>query len=297
MNQFINQLERKYGKYAIKNISLYLALLFAGGYLIYALDASFFNYISLNPYMLMRGQIWRLVTWIIIPPSLGINMFFVLLLLYVFYNFGNNLERAIGAFRYNLYLFSGMFFTVIGSLILLVYVYLAVPEGSLTPEIAEPLFANMAMSFSTFYIYMSIFLAVAVIMPDMQILLMFILPVKMKYIGIIYGFVILLDFIQNGTAGRIVVGASLLNFLIFFFMMRKNNIPSTKQIKRKVVHNFEEKKVKYNTRHKCAVCGVTDEQAPEREFRYCSKCHGNYEYCDQHLYTHTHVTGGEEDGE
>ena len=48
-------------------------------------------------------------------------------------------------------------------------------------------------------------------------------------------------------------------------------------------------------RHKCAVCGRTELDAPDLEFRYCSKCAGDHEYCSEHLYTHTHVTedGGE----
>lgn len=41
--------------------------------------------------------------------------------------------------------------------------------------------------------------------------------------------------------------------------------------------------------HKCAVCGRTDKDSPGMEFRYCSKCEGNYEYCMDHLYTHKHV--------
>ena len=44
------------------------------------------------------------------------------------------------------------------------------------------------------------------------------------------------------------------------------------------------------THHKCAVCGRTEKDDPNLEFRYCSKCEGNLEYCMDHLYTHKHVT-------
>jgi len=297
MNAAINKLERKYGKYAISNISLYLVLLYAAAYVIIALDESLLNYISLNPYAIMRGQIWRIVTWIIIPPSLQIS-FFTLLLLYVFYMFGTNLERSIGAFRYNLYLLSGMFFTFIGALITMAYLFIAIPE--LTHSAVEhadrmALFASVAMSFSTFYVYMSIFLAVAVVMPDMTILLMFILPVKMKYIGIIYGFVICLEVLSGNIFTRIVIIASMLNFLIFFWLNRPNMMKiSPQQILKRAVYKHEVNKTKVVAKHKCSTCGVTNEQAPEREFRYCSKCDGNYEYCDLHLYTHAHVTKHEE---
>lgn len=287
MEQYIFKLERKFGKYAIKNISMYLVLLYAIGYVIYALDSSLFNYISLNPYAILRGQIWRLFSWIIIPPSLGINPIFMVLLLYVFYNFGSSLERAMGTFRYNLYLISGMLFTVLGSFILLIYLYLA----NLVPEAdgAALLFTMLAVQFSTFYVYMSIFLALAVVIPNMEILLMFILPVKMKYLAYVYGFIILLNFIQSNLIGKIVIATSMLNFLIFFISARKRNYPSPTHILRRAVHNKEVKNVKEKTKHKCTTCGVTQENDKEREFRFCSKCHGNHEYCDKHLYTHEHI--------
>jgi len=298
MNAAINKLERKYGKYAISNISLYLVLLYAAAYVLFALDQSLLNYISLNPYAIMRGQIWRIVTWIMIPPSLYVN-FLTLLLLYVFYMFGTNLERAIGAFRYNLYLLSGMVFTFIGALIAMAYLFIAFPEltSVVSHENRMAFFADVAMSFSTFYVYMSIFMAVAVIMPDMTILLMFILPVKMKYLGIIYGFVIFLEVLSGNFFTRVVVIASMLNFLIFFWMNRPKLLKvSPQQIFKRAVYKHEVKKTKVVARHKCFTCGVTSEQAPEREFRYCSKCEGNYEYCDVHLYTHVHVSKGESGG-
>ena len=42
-------------------------------------------------------------------------------------------------------------------------------------------------------------------------------------------------------------------------------------------------------KHKCAICGRTEHDGDDIEFRYCSRCVGNYEYCLEHLYTHTHV--------
>ena len=297
VNTIINNLERKYGKYAIKNISLYLVLLYAAAYVIIALDVSLLNYVSLNPYAIMRGQIWRLVTWIMIPPALSIN-FFTLLLLYIFYNFGTSLERTIGAFRYNLYLLSGMVFTFIGALIVMAYLFISVPElVYMGNEERMLIFSTVATSFSTFYVYMSIFMALAVVIPDMTILLMFILPVKMKYIAIIYGFTMILEFIATNIFNRIVIVASMLNFLIFFLITRPV-VKSPSLFVKRAINRHEIKRVKPEktaARHRCFICGVTGEDAPEREFRYCSKCEGNYEYCDVHLYTHEHVVKQEEE--
>jgi hypothetical protein len=132
-------------------------------------------------------------------------------------------------------------------------------------------------------------LAIAVILPDMTIYLMFIIPIKMKFVGIFYGLGIVFSFLLSDTVDRVVIVASLLNFIIFFMAVYRKPALSPKQIKRKAAYRGEMKKVLYTGGHKCAICGVTDKSAPEREFRYCSKCQGNYEYCDEHLYTHAHV--------
>jgi hypothetical protein len=282
MKNFISKLEKKFGKYAIRRISLYLALLYGVGYVIQVYNPHFLDAISLNPYAIIRGEVWRLITWIMIPPA-AFDPLWTLLSLFFFYRFGMIVEQTIGTFRFNIYLFSGLLFTILGAFVLMIYTYIADPLFIIT--------AGNAVYFSTYYVKMSVFLAMAVILPEMQIFLMFIIPIKMKYMGMVYGLLITLDFIRSGMIGRFVIIASLLNFLIFFYLIYRNkNQITTEQKIRRAVYRQEIKKVKTVTRHKCAVCGVTDEQEPEREFRFCSKCKGSYEYCDQHLYTHSHVT-------
>jgi hypothetical protein len=296
MNYYIEKLEKRFGKYAVPNISVYLAVLYAVGYLIEAIDPNWLNLLRLNPYQILHGEVWRLVTWFIIP-YMGFNVVFVLLSLYVFCMFGSHLEAEMGTFRYNLYLFAGLIFTVLGSFVLQAYMYLSQMMVGASPEAVEQIFAVLATYFSTYYVFMSIFLAIAVALPNMTIYVMFILPVKMKYLGIIYGFLILLDFIGSNIFNRVVIAASLLNFIIFFTAVYRKPIRSPKQARRAVAYRREAKKVRYVGGHKCSVCGVTEKDAPERECRYCSTCHGNYEYCDEHLYTHAHIEKEVEEGE
>jgi hypothetical protein len=293
MNYYIEKLEKKFGKYAVPNISVYLAVLYAVGYLIEAINPILLDYLRLNPYRILHGEVWRLVTWFIIP-YMGFNVFFVLLSLYVFCMFGNHLEAEMGTFRYNLYLFAGLVFTVLGAFVLQAYLFLSQALAGASPEAVEQIFAALATYFSTYYVFMSIFLAIAAVLPDMTIYVMFVLPVKMKYLGIIYGFLILLSFIGSNIFNRVVIAASLLNFIIFFTLVHKKGTVSPGQKRQQAAYRQKVKKVNYVGGHKCAICGVTDKDAPEREFRYCSKCHGNYEYCDEHLYTHAHVAEGEE---
>lgn len=287
--RFLNKLERKFGKYAIQNISLMLIICYGFGYAIQFVNPSFLNYLTLNPYLILHGQIWRLVTWILVPPS-GFG-FFTIISLYFYYWLGTMLERTWGTFRYNVFLLSGMLFTVLGSFVLLAYCYI-----TLAPQIAllgaKTVFTEgisyYFASFSTYYVNLSIFLAFALTFPDMQVLLFFIIPIKIKWLGLIDAVMTLMAFIYSGIAGKIIIGASLLNVLVFFFATRDMVRMSPKQIRRRQTFRQEVKKGTSVTRHKCAICGRTELDG-NLEFRFCSKCDGNYEYCQDHLFTHEHV--------
>ena len=163
--------------------------------------------------------------------------------------------------------------------------------------LGEDYFTIVSGMFSTYYVNMSIFLAFAATFPNMQVLLFFILPIKVKVLGIIYGAILIYQFIVGyGTnlavlnvANRFVIAASLMNFIVFFLTSRGKIRMTPKQVKRRQEFRREVKKSVKITRHKCAICGRTEETNPELEFRFCSKCDGNYEYCQDHLFTHTHV--------
>ena len=289
----MSNFEKKFGKYAIKNISLVLILFYACGYLINWINPVMFNYLTLNPYaILFKGQIWRLITWLIIPPE---NFsFFTLIMLYFYYSIGTTLERTWGTYRYNLYLFLGIIFTAVGAFAMMGFVYLF-QRDILFAMGAENYFAVLSTMFSTYYVIMSIFLAFAATFPDMQVLLFFFIPIKVKILGIIYGVLLVYEFIAGvgnkylNAANRFVIGASLLNFIVFFLTSRNMIHMSPKQVKRRQEFKREVKQSAKITRHKCAICGRTEETNPELEFRFCSKCDGNYEYCQDHLFTHAHV--------
>lgn len=282
----MSKFERKFGKYAIRNLSLILILCYAFGYLIQLVNANFLGYLTLNPYAVLHGQIWRLVTWLIVPPDMS-NLFFVLIMLYFYYSIGTTLENTWGTYRYNVYIIGGILLTVLGSFLLMGYSYLF---NSVTVDTlgAELYFQSVSRLFSTYYVNMSIFLAFAATFPEAQVLLMFIIPVKIKYLGIIYGVMLGFEFVTCNIYYKFVIAASLMNFIIFWFTSRNRMHLNPKQIHRR--HEFQ-REVKRNTaitRHKCAICGRTELDSPHMQFRFCSKCEGNYEYCEEHLYTHTH---------
>ena len=280
----MSNFEKRFGKYAIANLSLILILCYVVGYVIQLVNANFLLYLTLDPYAILHGQIWRLFTWIIMPPS-SLNPFTIIMLLF-YYNIGTSLERTWGVYRYNVYLFSGMLFTILGSFVWLGIQFLLTGGGVGLKETSM----IVSLLFSTYYVNMSIFLAFAATFPDVQVLLMFIIPVKVKWLGILDGLVLLYDFLfAGGMVTRIVIASSLLNFIIFFLTSRSHIHMTPKQMKRRAEFKQDIRRNSKVTKHKCAICGQTEDDDPNLEFRFCSKCNGNYEYCQQHLFSHTHV--------
>lgn len=285
----MSSFERKFGKYAIKNLSFVLICCYAVGYMLEMIDRSgtLILYLTLDPYAILHGQVWRLVTWILIPPPSG-NIIFTLIMLYFYCSIGTTLERTWGTYRYNVYLFQGMLFTIAGSFLLMGFQYLFHSE-SIALVGPEYYFLVNSLYFSTYYINMSIFLAFAVTFPDVQVMLMFIILIKVKWLGIIEAVFLLLAFIQTDAVNRFVIAASLLNFVVFFITSRNMMHLRPKEIRRRQEFKHDVRRNTGVTKHKCAICGRTEVDSPQMQFRFCSKCDGNYEYCEEHLYTHTHV--------
>lgn len=293
----MSKFEKKFGKYAIKNLSLYLIVCYAFGYIMELVNSDFLMLLALDPYkIIMEFQIWRLFTWVLIPP--GGFSFWVIISLYFYWSLGTSLERTWGTYKYNVYLFTGFLCTIIGS-----FLYLLVGTLQFYPDFKEVGITLMdtmkyvgvtaAYSFSTYYVNMSIMLLFAFTFPDVQVLLMFIIPIKVKWLGIAYalilGYDILVSLIGKAFPTVIVIVMSLLNFVIFFIKHKQRVKLSPMQMKRRVVYKTKTHVANASTRHKCAICGRTEADGDELEFRYCSKCVGNYEYCQEHLFTHTHV--------
>ena len=278
---WLNKLERKFGRFAIPNLTMYLLAGYVIGFGIVYLMPQLIGWITLEPALILRGQVWRLVSWVLIPPTTNLISLAFLVLLY--YSLGTALERAWGTFRYNVYIFSGIIFTVIATFVL---------YGVLYGVYGFSVSLSSVGMISTNYITMSIFLAFAAMYPDMEILLYFILPIKMKWIAFVYAAMAHNYLVMGGIATKVAVGASLLNFVIFFLSSRNLKPYTPKEKARKA--KFKQQTRPHMTyangaRHRCAVCGRTELDDPTLEFRFCSKCNGNYEYCQEHLFTHEHV--------
>lgn len=287
--KWLDKLERKYGKYAIPNLMNYIIILYIIGLLVQIISPSLYaNWLALDASAILeKGHIWRIFTFIIQPPT-G-DYFFVIFALYLYYMIGRTLEYNWGSFRFNLYFFSGVILHVLVCLV----IYLV---------------SGINLSYGTYYLNLSLFFVYLAMFPDATFLLFFIIPIKAKWLGIIEGVYFALTilggfFVPIGSsvwwglaqfgiiaypANSVAALVSLLNFLIFFTATRRNQF-SPKAAKRRKTY---EKKIKVaaekSTHHKCAICGRTEKDGDDLEFRFCSKCAGNYEYCHEHLFTHEH---------
>ena len=287
--RFIDKLERKYGRYGIENLTMYIIISYVLGYALMYINPGALSMLSLNVTKILQGQVWRLITWIVYPPSTSSPLWFVIAILFFYYPISASLEHTWGKFKFTLYILSGMIFTVIAAFILH-FVMGGVLDGL------------GGIIFSTYYISLSIFLAYSLTYPDMTVLLMFVIPIKMKWMSIVYAALVIYDvaryFMNGAWFMALPIIASLLNFVIFFLGTRDFNRYNPKEIHRKNEFkravNGGSKTVPFPgssnavTKHKCAVCGRTEKDDPNLEFRFCSKCNGNYEYCQDHLYTHIH---------
>lgn len=275
----LNKMERKLGRYAIPNLPKWMIGTYIIGYILYYMFPQSMIYIMLEPALILQGQVWRLISWIFVPPTTT-NIFFVLIMLFFYYSISSTLEQTWGAFRFNFYIFSGLIFMILGAFILYV-----VSGGGY----------GVGFFFSTHYINLAIFLAFAATYPDMQVMLYFLIPLKIKWLALLDVAIIIYDFIRvNYWANRVAIIASLLNFLIFFALSRKYKSGATPVFTRQRPKKNTEPPKRFNpatggiTKHKCAICGRTENDGIDLEFRFCTKCNGNYEYCQDHLFTHTH---------
>ena len=291
----MSDLEKKYGRYAISNLSMKLVILYIIGYALYYIQPRIFSLLTLDTSAVLKGQIWRILSWLLVPPDTGSNLFFVAIMLFFYYSIGTALERVWGDFKYNVYIFLGILLTILSAFLWMLFLRFSGLSGNDLAAVTR----YGASCFSTYYINMSIFLAFALTFPESQVYLFFVLPIKVKYLGWIdLGFLIL-SMISGSSAERFVVAAALLNVLLLFLRSRSWMSYSPGQVRRrqKFRRSVEEGKKRYSpgegSIHRCAICGRTEKDSDQLEFRFCSKCEGGMEYCQDHLFSHVHVKKGE----
>ena len=268
----IEEFCRKHPGFGIPNLMRYIVIANAVFWIMGAINPVLMNYMLFNPALILRGQIWRLISFVFIPPSTGVLAFIAF---YFYYWIGSTLEQYWGTPKFNIYFFSGILLTLLyGFLIYFI--------------------TGRSVSLSSTYIFLSMFFSFAALFPDMQVLFMFIIPVKMKYLALVDAAFFLLSVFTTPFPENLLPVVAVLNFLIFCGGELKNLLPrrqskSTINFKRESARIRREESQKLYT-HKCAVCGRTDADYPNLEFRYCSRCVGYHCFCADHINNHIHFT-------
>lgn len=299
------KMERKFGRYAIRGLMRYVVGISILGTFLGLFDQGIYlNYLSLDIYQILHGQVWRLVTFVLYPSvSLqggGVAFFNIILYaisLYVYFSIGSVLERIWGSFRFNAFYFTGILLTV-----LVVFGYYLVLINANSSVFAFAISRELAKVISLDNLNLSLFLVFAFLFPETRFYFNFIIPVKAKWLGYLYlGFnaIQILNCIQIGDfrsiMSMLLIVAALVDFVIFYVIARNPQGfgAAMRQKKRRVVYRNTAQQQASGPRHRCAVCGRTEKDSPALEFRFCSKCEGNYEYCSDHLFTHEHVRRGD----
>lgn len=278
MQNFLLKMEKKFGRFAIPNLINYFIILYVGSTVI-SMVAPFiyYAYLALDFRAIAAGQVWRLFTFILAPASLNgfFDILFFVITIHIYYLFGHSLENIWGSFRFNLYFFSGIILTVLGELVL--YLTLGIPTY----------YGGMN------YLYQSMFFAFCTLFPEERFLIYFVFPIKAKVLAILDAILLVVQMIQYLVVGyyaySVAIVIAMLNFLIFFYWYKGLSRFSPRQQKRRRDFRKQVSRPTGITKHKCAICGRTEESNPELMFRFCSKCNGNYEYCQDHLFTHQHI--------
>jgi len=253
-----------------------------------------YSYLCFDKGLILQGQVWRLFTYVF-TENIGNHIFLTLIFCYFFYMLGRRIEMTMGTFKFNLFYFSGV-------LIMDVFAMIFAPM-----PYTYPIYLNMA-----WYLHLSMLLMFATTNPDAQFLVLYFIPVKAWFMGIVYILMIGMEvftysaiFPHNlfplvGLSSYLIfAGRDVLN--LFPFIPRRSPYQrSLRKAKRKKSTTEQPKtgsipfrpKADYSRgdfNHRCTVCGRTDVTDPQLEFRYCSRCSGYHCYCEDHINNHEHV--------
>ena len=271
-------------RFGIPNLIKYVIFGQAAVFLLDMVSRGTFSQIlAFYPSLILKGQVWRLVTFVFVPENLGSIWFVFSAMLYYF--LGSALERQWGTTRFTVFYLLGVVLNVIAGLV----IYFAV---------GQPYYAVTA---TIHYVNLSLFLAFATLYPDTQFVIYFIIPIKVKWLAWLDVAFFAIGIFQALAGGQVLWAltpiVSIFNYLIFFWedlmeLLGRGKRRAAHKVNPQTIHfKKAQKEVKQRKGylHKCSVCGVTDADDPNKEFRYCSKCNGYYCYCMDHINDHVHI--------
>lgn len=252
----------KYTKRGIDHLMKYIVIISAVVYALRFVGIDLYPILYFDAGLILGGQIWRAVTFIFVTPNTSI--IFAVFVFYFYYIIGETLEQQWGSFAFTVYYLLNVAVSVILGL------------------------ATGGYIVNSYYINLAMFLAYGFSYPNNTVMLFMIIPLKMKYLAWIYVAFEVLWVVTGATlAQKLILLSGIISFIIFFwqdifvYLRRFLKINKKTPVKPKKNPNL-------HVIHKCEVCGRTEADDKELQFRFCSRCKGFHEYCMEHLYTHQH---------
>jgi len=257
---------------------LFVVLVSAGMFIMGGPGSGLYNFIEFDPNRILSGQVWRLVTWIFLP--LNNNIFFLAITLYFYFMIGSTLEREWGAGKFTIFYVFGILLNIIYGFAM--WLTLGIPVSIV------PTYLNFSMLF-----------AFATLFPDFTIRLFFIIPLKIKWLALFNAAFFIFGVVSGILNGQIFLAflpvVAMLNYILIcgdelLSYIRPMKIRTSPQIVnfKKAAKQAKRDLADKPYRHKCAVCGKTDTEYPDLEFRYCSRCEGYHCFCIDHINNHIH---------
>ena len=291
----MKDLRRKFNRFCfrhrdkgIPNLMLYLCLGTAVVYLMYQFTGNpmLYSWLCFDRALILQGQVWRLITYPLL--TYRSNIFLQLMYLVCYYSLGRAMENVWGTLKFNLFYLTG---------VLMMDVYCMI----------------FGCTADVYYLNLSLFLSYATLYPDAHFLLFFIIPVKAWIFALLDLILVLLGLLTSVFPYNLFSVISLANYFLFFGKDVLNVIPVSWRANARRLFRKKQKTsspsqgprvieftnagsyqastatVKAPYTHRCTICGRTDVDFPDLEFRYCSRCKGYHCYCEDHISSHTHI--------
>jgi len=249
----LDSLERRWGRWSIPGLLRVVAIVQALMFILIKANPALDPHLQLVPQLVLQGEVWRVLSFVFLPPTMSV-IWIIFAVMFLFF-IGDILEGAWGSFRLNVYYFS--------SVLLLNLAAFLTGRGT---------------AMEATLLYQSLFLAACMIAPEVEIMLFFVIPVKLKYLGWFTGVMLALTlFLAPGAWAAVL--AVIIPFACFVaptWISQMKHRAGVEGRRRKFVGAQAPEDEAFHT---CVTCGVTEQKDPQAEFRiaadgqeYCLKC-------------------------
>ncbi len=262
MDRLLTRLERRFGRFAIERLTTFIVGGMAIVFLLANTKPEFLDYITLDASRALKEP-WRFVTFLFIPPRMGLIWF--LLSLYWTWLVGNHLESEWGAFKLNAYYLLGILGTTAAA-------FLIGPQGGL-------------------WLNISLFFAFATIFPNYEILVFFVLPIRIKWLALLTLAPLAYYFVFEGDlAAKAAIAVAFGNYLLFFtghlIRLARGQQLQMRQAARRTSFRPPPEREVAKVERACAICGTRQEDGADIRVCSCEKCGGPRDLCLEHARNH-----------